>query len=238
MSEVEFDDDAYFAQLEQAQKEEREAWLVGATRDDLVADIRRLESQLAQQQQDQKEALRPAHQLIDGIGNWPLKRFDYPLAVIGEMIDEIEKLRRRRSMDGRVENFLADYRPDIIAQIVACRRSQMHSVDYKWPAQEKEEYLANPLIQSFIGIRNGYFDFEHTRYWAAVINAIQDGNFSIAGRLDQLQLDLCEKEEGEGYQAGLAYVHECPYDPSSLQGRMWWRGQGRGRDQYLFGPRS
>jgi hypothetical protein len=83
-------------------------------------------------------------------------------------------------------------------------------------------------------VRSGYFNFEHTRYWAAVIDAIQDGDFGFAERIDKLKLDLCEKEEREGYLAGRAYLHECPYKPWSLQASMWWHGQHRGRNEYLF----
>lgn len=238
MSESEFDEDAYFAEMEADEKAEREAWLNGASRDDLVAEIRKLEAQLAQKQEEQQAALRPALRLIDGMANYNLERLSAPLSVVRDMVSEIEQHRRRRAMDGRVENFLADYRPEIIAQIVAQRRSYMHGVDYKWPKDEKDAYLANPLTRSFVGVRSGYFNFKQTRYWAAVIDAMQDGDFSAPSRADQLHLDLCEKEENEGYRAGRAYLHECPYESWTMQACMWWHGQRRGRNDYLFGDKS
>ena len=232
------DEEAYMRALEAEEASERERWLAEASRSELVSEIRSLRARLAEMEAKQLKTLRPAFEMIDGVGNSKVDRFHDPLSVVPDLLKELAQCRRELSMNGQVENFLCDYRPDIVALLVACRRENMARVNYGWPEANQRKYLRNPLVGCFVGVRTGWFNFEQTRYWAAVVEAIPDGDFQVLERRGQAEVDLCGKQEQEGYEAGKHDIHECPYPRETLKAAMWWHGHRNGWYDYLDSLRS
>lgn len=226
-------DESSNRQCEEEERAERETWLAQASRDELVAEIRKLRDLLTETRSTMFRAHRLALDRIRCTDDQGVSRRSDPVSVVADLVAELEQARRERAMNRCIEKFLCDYRPDIVALLVACRRDRMARVCYGWPEAARVEYLRNPLVDSFFGVRTGYFNFERNRYWAAVVDAIPDGDSMLLERHSGLEIDLCEVQEQEGYEAGKRNAHDCGYDPQSLKARMWWHGHSEGRAEYL-----
>jgi hypothetical protein len=227
--------DAYLKDMEALEKAEMEGWLANAPRHELVSKVRELQGQLDAMSNQQNEALAPVHDLVYGIGAWAAQSFTTPFESVGRLVAEVKQLRSEKEMNQQIDLYLSDYRPEVMAQVIMYRRDRLLArVNYGWPEEAIASYVANTFLAAYSGwLRPGWSSDEEYRYWAAVVEALPKGNFRSLEKLDQVNIDLCEKEEKEGYEAGRAYLSQCPYPRDTLKAGMWWRGQMRGSRAYL-----
>jgi hypothetical protein len=231
--------DAYLKDMEALEMAEMDSWLANASRQELVSKIRELQDQLNGLNLQRQEALGPVHDLVYGKNAWPVQTFTAPFESVGQLVAEVKQLRSEKDINNQIDLFLSDYRPEVMAQVIMYRRDRLLGrITYGWPEKAIASYVANTFLAAYSGwLRPGWSSDEEYRYWAAVVEALPQGNFRSLEKLDQVQIDLCEKEEQEGYAAGRVGLSDCPYPRDTLKAAMWRQGRRRGSTAYLASPR-
>lgn len=215
-----------------------EAWLEGASREELVQRI--LEVEVRESQLE--DAFKPAVK-------WLSDRFRYATSefleqrgvltaldlsdrnsIVQVLLELAQQGARVAAAAWQVESFLSDYRPDLIAQMIAYRRVTLTRVTNDWPAAALTDYLRNTLVDRIdCPVRTGYAHLPTIQYWAGVLEVYSPQEFNILRDHETVDRDTGEKEFAEGLAVGLAGdLPPSPYPYKSFKQAMWSQGYLRG----------
>ncbi|WP_176042840.1 hypothetical protein [Burkholderia stabilis] len=226
--------------------EDRELWLDRATRNELVDRIRELEAR----EKGRDEVLAPAMKwLLERLGaasqhDWEVRGVvsildeKDPSSAVGVLLELAQHAARVAAADGKVLSFLSDYRPDLVAQIIARRRNDLARLTNDWPAAALAHYLRNVLVDRInCPVRTGYAHLPSILYWAGVLERYSTDRFDILADHQSVDRDTGDTEFAEGRMVALSKIHpECPYDRTryAFKAAMWWRGYQAGYGETIF----
>ncbi|MDN7902216.1 hypothetical protein QZM82_39155 [Burkholderia cepacia] len=229
--------------------EDRELWLERAPRNELVDRIRELEAR----EKARDEVLEPAMRwLTDRFGrasghDWAARgvvsKLDEsdPSSAVQVLLELAQHAARIAAADGKVLSFLSDYRPDLVAQIIATRRNHMTRLTNDWPAAALADYLRNVLVDRInCPVRTGYAHLPSILYWAGVLERYSTDRFNILADHRSVDRDRGDTEFAEGREVALSKTHpKCPYDRDqyAFKAAMWWQGYRTGYGERFF-PRQ
>lgn len=161
-----------------------------------------------------------------------------PYSVVAVLLELAQQSERVARADGDVLRFLSDYRPDLVAQIIALRRNNLTRVTNDWPKAALADYFRNVLVDRInCPVRTGYAHLPSIQYWAGVLERFSPQSFDILAEHESVDRDTGEAEFAEGREAGLSGIHpKCPYqsDKQSFKAAMWWQGWNKGQSERLW----
>jgi hypothetical protein len=157
-----------------------------------------------------------------------------PYSVVAVLLELAQQSEGIANADADVISFLGDYRPDLVAQIIALRRNNLTRVTNDWPKAALADYFRNVLVDRInCPIRTGYAHLPTIQYWAGVLERYSPQSFDILSDHESVDRDTGEKEFAEGREFALGgEIHpNCQYDRSQqpFKAAMWWQGWADGR---------
>ncbi|MCX4151016.1 MULTISPECIES: hypothetical protein [Paraburkholderia] len=221
--------------------ESLEQWMAGATREELMQRIR----DSASREMSQEEAFLPAVKWLSGrLGNASdhyreihgvtseLDLID-PCSIVQVLLELAQQGARVSASDGEVMQFLSDYRPDLVAQLIAYRRHCFTRLTNDWPEAARAEHLRNTLVDRInCAVRTGYAHLPSIQYWAGLLEVYSPHQFDILAEHESIERDTGETEFAEGRSCGLAGIFpESPYNRQSFKDAMWWQGHLKGSNE-------
>lgn len=215
-----------------------EAWLASASCEDLVQRILEAEARESLLEDAFKPAVKwlsdrfrqATAEFIEQRGVLTALDLSDRHSVIQVLLELVQQGARVAAADWRVERFLSDYRPDLIAQMIAYRRNSIARLTNDWPPAALADYLRNTLVDRInCPVRTGYAHLPTIQYWAGVLEVYSHHEFHILRDHETVDRDTGEKEFAEGLAVGLAgELPPSPYPYESFKQAMWSQGYLRG----------